>query len=103
MKRPCLHTAIWKGTEHTLSMRGWQEKVYRSGTFLRKHIDIAESKGIAYGERMQFAIAQKSDYGKCGSVKRKTPQLKQSIRVRLSDVATRNTQAMLRSMARLAQ
>ena len=57
------YTAVYKGQEHTLSVRYWGLLVTRSPTFIRKHLAIAEDKGMDKNAQMQYAIEQDKCYG----------------------------------------
>lgn len=58
MRQAHMHTAIFEGTEYTLSQSAWGRLSGRSRNFLVKMMQEAEQKGIPEDKHMQYALEQ---------------------------------------------
>jgi len=92
------YSAMWKGELLEMSIRQWAFRADKSVTFISKHLALAKADGLPREDRMQYALAQESNYGKCGSKPRKTPQRTEQQRREIVNDKARDRQKMLFKM-----
>jgi hypothetical protein len=89
------YPATWEDKTLNLIVSQWSHRSGKSTTFLYKHLALAKAEGMPREDRMQYALAQECNHGKCGS---RTPTGQQGKESERGEIERKKIRAMNKSI-----